>query len=122
MIQIFGQPKCKVTRAALRFFSDRRMKVQEVDLREQALSQGELAAVAQALGGVAALWDPEAKRVRERGLQHVEPTEERLFALLLDDGLLCRTPIVRLGAQATVGRDEAGWKALFEQAKAGGGS
>jgi len=79
-------------------------------------------AVARALGGVEALWDPKAKRVAERGLQHIEPTEDRLFELLLDDGLLCRTPIVRLGEQATVGRDEAGWKALFEQAKAAGGA
>jgi arsenate reductase len=120
MIQIFGQPKCKATRAAQRFFSDRKMRFQDVDLREQSLSDGELKAVAQALGGVAALWDPTCKRVRELGLQHIEPAEDRLFELLLEDGLLCRTPIVRLGAQATVGKDEAGWKALFEAAKAGG--
>jgi arsenate reductase len=120
MIQIFGYPKCKATRAAQRFFSDRKMRVQDVDLREQSLSKGELQAVAQALGGVAALWDPESKRVRELGLQHIEPTDDRLFELFLEDGLLCRTPIVRLGDQATVGKDPAGWKALFEQANNGG--
>ena len=42
VIQIFGTPKCKVTRAAQRFFADRRIKVQLVDLREKGLSKGEL--------------------------------------------------------------------------------
>lgn len=121
MIQIFGQPKCKATRAAQRFFSDRRMKVQDVDLREKGLSKGELESVARAVGGMHALWDPTAKRARELGLQQLELTEARQLELLLDDALLCRTPIVRLGDHATVGKDEAGWKKLFERAKKSGG-
>jgi arsenate reductase (glutaredoxin) len=120
MIQIFGQVKCTATRAAQRFFSERKLKVQFVDLRERALSPGELQAVSSAVGGALALWDGAGKRVRERGLQHIEPSEERLSALLLEDPLLLRTPIVRLGPKAVVGKDEAGWKALATEARAAG--
>jgi len=117
MIQIFGHPKCKATRAAQRYFLERGIKVQNVDLREQGLSKGELESVATAAGGAAALWDGAGRRVKDRGLQHIEQTEARLMSLLLEDPLLARTPIVRLGARATVGLDEPGWKALAEEAK-----
>ena len=117
MIQIFGQPKCHATRAAQRFFSERKLKAQFVDLREQGLSPGELEAVATAVGGLRCLWDPSSKHARERGLQHLDPDEPRLLALQLEDPLLLRTPVVRWGAKAVVGKDEAGWKALAAEAK-----
>lgn len=119
MIQIFGTPRCKVTRAAQRFFGDRGIKVQFVDLREKGLSKGELAAVARAVGGMAAIYDAGGARVKERGLQHLGPDEARMAALLAEDALLCRTPIVRDGARAAVGADEAKWRAFAEAAKAG---
>ena len=119
MIQIFGTPKCKATRAAQRFFNDRRIKVHLIDLREKGLSKGELASVARAVGGMRALYDAGSARVKERGLQHLDPSEARLAELLAEDPLLCRTPIVRDGARAAVGADEAAWKAFAEAAKAG---
>lgn len=120
MIQIFGTPKCKGTRAAERFFADRRIKVQVVDLREKGLSKGELASVARAVGGMRALYDPGSVRVKERGLQHSAPNDERLAELFLADPLLLRTPIVRDGARASVGLAETTWKTFAEAAKAGG--
>ena len=117
MIQIFGHPKCKATRAAQRFFSERKIKAELVDLRERGLAPGELEAVARAAGGAKALWDGAGKRARERGLQHSDPSEERLLELLREDPLLLRTPVVRLGEKAVVGKDEAGWKALAEAAR-----
>ena len=120
MIQIFGTPKCKGTRAAERFFADRRIKTQVVDLREKGLSKGELASVARAVGGMRALYDPEGARVKERGLQHSAPSDERLAELFLADPLLLRTPIVRDGQRASVGVAETTWKAFAEAAKAGG--
>lgn len=119
MIQIFGTAKCKATRAAQRFFADRSIKVQLVDLREKGLSKGELASVARAVGGMRALYDAEGARVKERGLQHLGPSEARLAELLVDDPLLLRTPIVRDGARACVGQAEATWKAFAEAAKVG---
>lgn len=119
VIQIFGTPKCKATRAAQRFFADRRIKVQSIDLREKGLSKGELASVARAVGGMRALYDADSPRVKERGLQHSAPTEARLAELLVEDPLLLRTPIVRSGARAAVGAAEAAWKAFAEGEKAG---
>jgi arsenate reductase len=119
MIQIFGTAKCKTTRAAQRFFADRRIKVQVIELREKGLSRGELAAVARAVGGMRALYDAEGARVRERGLQHLGPDEARIAELLLEDPLLLRTPIVRDGPRAAVGAAEAAWKAFAEAAKGG---
>ncbi len=119
MIQIFGTAKCKVTRAAQRFFADRRVKVQVVDVREKGLSRGELTSVARAVGGVRALYDAASPRVKERGLQHLGPDEERLLELLLEDPALLRTPIVRDGRRAAVGPAEATWKAFAEAARPG---
>ncbi len=117
MIQIFGTAKCKVTRAAQRFYADRKIRVQMVDLTEKGLAKGELTSVARAVGGVRALFDAESPRVKERGLQYSAPTDERLMELLLDDPLLLRTPIVRDGQRATVGADEPTWKAFAEAEK-----
>ena len=119
MIQIFGTIKCKDTRAAQRFFADRRIKVQMIDLREKAMSKGELGSVARAVGGLRVLYDAGSPRVKERGLQHSDPGEARLLELLLADPLLLRTPIVRDGTRAAVGLAEATWKAFAEAAKAG---
>jgi arsenate reductase len=117
MIQIFGTPKCKTTRAAQRFFTERRIKVQVIDVREKGLSKGELASVARAVGGVRALYDADAPRAAERGLKYADPSDARLAELLLEDPLLLRTPIVRDGARAAVGPAEAAWKAFAEAAR-----
>jgi arsenate reductase len=117
VIQIFGTPKCKGTRAAQRFFAERRIKVQMVDLHEKGFSKGELASVARAIGGVRALYDAEGARVKERGLQYLDAGEARLIELLLEDPRLLRTPIVRDGTKAAVGLAEASWKAFAEAAK-----
>ncbi|MFS8068594.1 MAG: arsenate reductase family protein [Byssovorax sp.] len=117
MIQIFGTAKCKSTRAAQRFFADRRVKVQVIELREKGLSKGELVSVARAVGGLRALYDAESPRVKERGLQYSDPSEARLAELLLEDPLLLKTPIVRDGTRAAVGAAEPQWKAFADAAK-----
>ena len=119
MIQIFGTKKCKTTRAAERFFSDRRIPVQSVDLKERGLSKGELASVARAVGGYLALYDVNSPRVKDLGLQYAAPSEARLADLLVDEPLLLRTPIVRDGAKAAVGNDPAAWKTFAESARTG---
>jgi arsenate reductase len=113
MIQIFGTAKCKVTRAAQRFFADRSIKVQFVELREKGLSKGELASVAKAVGGMRQLYAADSPRVKEKGLQHSAPSDDRIAELLERDPLLLRTPIVRDGARAAVGDAEKIWKTLL---------
>jgi arsenate reductase len=117
VIQIFGTSKCKTTRAAARFFADRGIKVQVVDLRDKGLSRGELGSVARAVGGVRALYDAEGARARDRGLQHLGADDARITELLLEDPLLLRTPIVRDGTKAAVGPAEATWKVFADAAK-----
>ncbi len=117
MIQIFGHKKCKATRAAERFFKERSLKVHLVDVTEKPMSKGELESVARAVG-IERLFDGEGPRAIERGLRYAAPSRERMMELVLGDMGLVRTPVVRLGPKATVGADEAGWRALAAAAKA----
>ena len=116
-IQIFGRQKCSETRKAERFFKERGVKVQSVDLGQKGLSPGELRSVAAAVGGMDALIDSEGKRYVDKGLKYAAPTGARLEALLLDDPLLLKTPIVRAGKQATVGYASERWKAWLSTAQ-----
>ena len=118
MIQIFGHDKCKGTRAAQRFFAERGVKVQMIDVRQKPPSKGELQSVARAVGGVGALVDLGSVRAREKGLQHAGASEARLIELLSEDGLLLTTPIVRNGQAATVGEAQATWKEWVAALKA----
>ena len=113
MVQVFGHPKCKGTRAALRFFSERRVQVQSIDLHDKGMSKGELDSVARALS-IEALYDAGGARAKERGLTHLGPDKARIQSLLLEDPRLFRTPIVRRGPKASVGLDEPAWKAFAE--------
>lgn len=114
MIQVFGTTKCKVTRAAQRYMSDRAVPVQFIDLRQKGLSPGELQSVARAVGGIRRLYDaPKDKTVR-----FAAPTEGQLEKLLLEQPLLLVTPIVRRGAKAFVGDNPEGWAALVEEERA----
>jgi arsenate reductase len=111
VIQIFGTRKCRDTKAAERWFKERGFKVQSIDLAEKGLSPGELRSVASKVGGTEALLDREGKRYVEKGLKYSAPTGPRIEALLLEDPLLAKTPIVRRGADATVGYCPDAWEA-----------
>jgi arsenate reductase (glutaredoxin) len=108
-IQIFGTKKCADTRKAERFFRERGAKVHFVDLAQKGMAAGELRNVAARVGGVEALIDREGKRYVERGLKYAAPTGPRIEQALIDDPLLLRTPVVRFGAQATVGHRPEVW-------------
>ena len=105
-LQIFGTPRCQDTKKAQRYFKERGIAFQLIDLSDKGISQGELRSVAAALG-IEALPDREGRRWKERGLDHMEiDLEETLLA----DPLLLRTPIVREGRKAAVGLDPEAWK------------
>lgn len=114
MIQIFGTAKCRGTKAAQRFFSERAVRVQFVDLKQKGLSAGELQAVARAVG-IRALYDAAKDGTR----RFAAPTDAALERDLVDHPEWLVTPIVRRGRDAAVGVDEAAWKALHEAEKAG---
>jgi len=102
-LQVFGTKKCAQTRKAERWFKERRINFQLIDLAQKGPSPGELKKIANAVGGVEKLIDREGKRYLEKGLKYAAPTGPRIEQHLLDDPLLLRTPIVRAGDRATVG-------------------
>ena len=110
VVQIFGKKKCAETRKAERWFKERGVRVQSVELGEKGLSPGELKSVAARVGGMEALIDSEGKRYVDKGLKYSAPTGPRIEALLLEDPLLLRTPIVRHGKDATLGFCPDAWE------------
>jgi arsenate reductase len=111
IIQIFGTKKCPDTRKAERWFKERGMRVQSVELSEKGLSLGELRSAASQVGGMEALIDREGKRYVDKGLKYSAPTGPRIEALLFEDPLLLKTPIVRRGKDATLGFAPSTWEA-----------
>jgi arsenate reductase-like glutaredoxin family protein len=109
-VQIFGTKKCADTRKAERWFKERSIKVQLVDLGQKGMSPGELRSVAARVGGVEQLIDRDGKRYVDKGLKYAAPTGQRIEQILLDDPLLLRTPIVRNGQQATLGFKPEVWE------------
>ncbi len=106
-IQIFGIKKCHETRKAQRYFKERAIKFQFINLAEKGRSKGELNSIKAAAGGVETLIDRDGKQYQKRNLQYlVHNIEEEL----LNDPLLFKTPIVRNGAKATVGYRPEIWK------------
>jgi arsenate reductase len=101
-IQIFGKSKCFDTKKAERWFKERRVGFQSVDLLRYGMSGGEFDSVLRAVGGVDKLvdWDkksPEIDLLRYLGDERAR--EDRLF----ENPALMKTPVVRNGRQATVG-------------------
>jgi len=108
-LQIFGTRKSADTRKAERFFRERGVPFQLIDLSETGISPGELRSVAKAVGRNS-LMDVDGARYAAAGLAHIDhdPEEE-----ILNDPLLLRTPVVRDGARAVIGPDVEGWKTFL---------
>ena len=105
-IQIFGTAKCQDTRKAQRYFKERGIPFQFIDLTLKGLSKGELNSVKTAVD-IDNLIDRESKEYARRNLKYLtHDVEEEL----LSDPLLFKTPIVRNGARATVGYMPQIWK------------
>ena len=96
-------------RKAERWFKERRIKFQYIDLAQKEISKGELRSVAQACGGLAALIDEKAKDQYAVALLQHTP-ESMLLDKLLENQQVLRQPIVRNGRQATVGYAPDVWK------------
>lgn len=107
-IQIFGTRKSFDTKKAQRWFKERRIRFQFIDLREKEMSKGELQSVLQAAGGVDALVDPKAKDQETVSLITYLADSQK-FDKLLENQQVLREPIVRNGKKATVGYKPEVW-------------
>ena len=117
VIQVFGREDSTETRAALRFFKERRVPIQFVDLRRKPIAAGELRRFVDRLGAVA-LADTTGRAWTDAGLGYLRMTPDELAARLLADQRLLKMPLVRVGNGFAAGRDEAAWKALLGGAPA----
>jgi arsenate reductase (glutaredoxin) len=117
-VQIFGTNKSQETKKALRFFKERNVKPQFVDLQEVYMSQGEIGRFAQKFG-VNALVDTRSKVYKDAGLEHMKLPDEQMIQKLIDDPKLMLQPLVRSGNTLSVGWDEKLWKAWYSEQKAG---
>ena len=116
-IQIFGLEKDQATRAAIRFFKERRADVHLVDLHRKPIAPGELRRFVQRLGA-GALLDTAGRAYRDAGLGYLTMDEAGIVERLLADSRLLRLPLVRFGEAVTAGPANATWKSWFTLADA----
>lgn len=108
-IQIFGTKKCNDTKKAERFFKERGIKYQFIDMKEKGMSKGELTSVAQANGGIDNMIDQKAKDKDTLVLIQYMAEEDKLDKILENQHVI-KTPVVRNGKQSTLGYQPDVWK------------
>jgi arsenate reductase-like glutaredoxin family protein len=108
-VQVFGVESDQATRAAIRFFKERRIAIHLVDLRRKPLAAGELRRFVDRLGA-SALADREGKAWRDGGLGYLRMTDPELAERLLAEPRLLLLPLVRFANEFSAGRAEATWK------------
>ena len=117
VIQVFGLERDQATRAALRFFKERRIPISFVDLRVRSIAPGELRRFVDRLGA-ATLVDHASRAYREGGLAYLRMDDVEIVQRLLADPGLLRLPLIRHGGEVSVGRDEAAWTAWLKSGRA----
>ena len=108
-IQIFGKSKCFDTKKAERWFKERRIKFQSIDLKRYGMSPKEFENVLRAVGGIDNLIDWDSKSPEITLMKYMEDKrakEDKVF----DDPTLMKTPVVRNGKQATAGYRPEIWE------------
>lgn len=105
-IQIFGKEKCFDTKKTERYFKERGVKFQSVDILLKGLSRREFNNISRAVGGLEELIDEKSKDYSSISYLLEDAKEEKL----LDSPKLYKTPIVRNGKEATVGYKPDVWK------------
>ena len=107
IIQIFGTNKCKNTQKSIRFFKERGINIQFVDLNQKKISKGELESILNSIS-LEKLMDKDSKAYKNMNLQYMDyDTKEAL----LNNPLLFKTPILRNDKKkATIGYEPETWK------------
>ena len=107
-IQIFGTKKNFDSKKAERYFKERGIKYQFIDMKEKGLSKGEFQSVCQAIGGYDKLIDTDCKDKDLLALITYIAEEDKAEKIL--ENLIIKVPVVRNGKQATVGYQPEIWK------------
>lgn len=112
-VQIFGIKKSQATRAAERFFKERRVNIHFVDLEQRPMAPGEIKRFIDKFG-LAALLDSESKAYADAGLKYMKVSNTELLSRIEKDPKLLRLPLIRGGKLLSIGQDDASWKAMVE--------
>ena len=116
-IQIFGTQKSKDTKKALRFFKERGLKPQFVDLSMGKPAPGELKRFVQKVG-VDGLTEKGSKAYEDSGLEYLRMSDDALLERLLATPALLKQPLLRSGNTVEIGWNETLWRELYAAAKA----
>ncbi len=114
-VQVFGLENDQATRAAIRFFKERRVDIHFVDLRRKPIAPGELRRFVDRLGA-AALLDPDGRAYREGGLAYLKMDDAEIAVRLLATPKLLRLPLVRFENAVSAGPADATWKSWLSPA------
>ena len=112
IVQIFGLKNSSATRAAERFFKERRTAIQLVDLKQKPMAEGEIKRFIQRFG-LAGLLDGDGKTYINEGLKYLKLSDTELLARIERTPELLRLPLVRAGQRLSVGHDERSWKEML---------
>lgn len=108
-IQIFGTKKCNDTKKAQRFFKERGIKFQFIDMKEKGMSKGEFNSVAQVNGGLDNMINWQGKEQNILALIKYLAEEDKLTKVL-ENPQVIKTPVVRNGKKSTLGYCPEVWK------------
>ncbi len=111
-VQIFGIRNSSATRAAERFFKERRVTIQFVDLKQKPMAPGEIKRFSDRFGWPVLL-DTESAAYVDAGLKYLRLSDADLLQKLEREPRLLRLPLVRADKLLSVGHDEAGWMAML---------
>jgi arsenate reductase (glutaredoxin) len=111
-VQIFGLKNSQATRAAERFFKERRVTFQLVDLKQKPMAPAEIKRFVERFG-LAGLLDNEGKAYMDAGLSYLKLSDSEMLARIERDPKLLRLPLVRAGSRLSAGHDEDSWKAML---------
>jgi arsenate reductase-like glutaredoxin family protein len=111
-VQIFGTRKSQASRAAERFFKERRVSIQFVDLAQKPMSAGEIRRFIERFT-LAGLIDRESKAFANAGLAYLRVSDAELLERIARQPELLRLPLVRAGQRLSIGADEAAWKQML---------
>lgn len=112
-VQIFGLKNSQATRAAERFFKERRIAIHLVDLKQRPMSPGEIKRFIDRFG-FTALLDSEGKAYIDAGLKYLRISDAELLGRIEREPKLLRLPLVRAANRLSIGHDENSWKEMIE--------
>jgi arsenate reductase-like glutaredoxin family protein len=111
-VQIFGVKNSPATRAAERFFKERRVTTHFVDLKQRPMAPGEIRRFIERFS-LTGLLDHDGKAAVDAGLRYLRLSDPEVLARIERNPQLLRLPLIRAASKLSIGHDEDAWKAML---------